>query len=122
MINEPLYSDEKSALNQSIYRDFFRRWWWLILLILVISGFLINYFSAHRAHEKPAFPVVSAIAHHKKVPIYISALGNVTPTYTVTVKTQINGLLMKVHFKEGQWVHEGDLLADIDQRPLLAQL
>jgi multidrug efflux system membrane fusion protein len=47
----------------------------------------------------------------------LRALGAVTPLTTVTVTTQINGLLMSVGFKEGQLVHKGDFLAQIDPRP-----
>jgi multidrug efflux system membrane fusion protein len=49
--------------------------------------------------------------------LVIDALGTVTPLATVTVQTQINGMLMKVGFKEGQLVHSGDFLAQIDPRP-----
>ena len=49
--------------------------------------------------------------------LVIDALGTVTPLATVTVQTQINGVLMKVGFKEGQLVHTGDFLAQIDPRP-----
>jgi multidrug efflux system membrane fusion protein len=49
--------------------------------------------------------------------LVIDALGTVTPLATVTVQTQINGVLMKVGFKEGQLVHAGDFLAQIDPRP-----
>lgn len=66
--------------------------------------------------------MVLAVVHTKDVPLYIPALGNVIATYTITVKTQINGLLMRVLYKEGQVVKKGDLLAEIDERPLLAQL
>src|SRR6202167_2661732 len=47
----------------------------------------------------------------------LRALGAVTPLTTVTVTTQINGLLMSVGFKEGQLVHKGQFLAQIDPRP-----
>jgi multidrug efflux system membrane fusion protein len=49
--------------------------------------------------------------------LIIDALGTVTPLATVTVQTQINGVLVKVGFKEGQLVHTGDFLAQIDPRP-----
>ena len=49
--------------------------------------------------------------------LVVDALGTVTPLATVTVQTQINGVLMKVGFKEGQLVHSGDFLAQIDPRP-----
>jgi membrane fusion protein, multidrug efflux system len=51
------------------------------------------------------------------VRLIIDALGTVTPLATVTVQTQINGVLVKVGFKEGQLVHTGDFLAQIDPRP-----
>lgn len=51
------------------------------------------------------------------MPVLLSALGTVTPTATVTVKTQIAGQLMSVGFTEGQMVHKGDFLAQVDPRP-----
>jgi multidrug efflux system membrane fusion protein len=59
------------------------------------------------------------VARIRKGDIHISlrALGAVTPLATVTVSTQINGLLMSVGFKEGQLVHKGQFLAQIDPRP-----
>jgi len=58
-----------------------------------------------------------ASIHRGDVRILMNALGAVTPLTTVTVNTQISGLLMKVGFKEGQLVHKGDFLAQIDPRP-----
>jgi multidrug efflux system membrane fusion protein len=56
------------------------------------------------------------------LPIELNALGTVTPVATVTVQSQISGLLMEVGFKEGQLVHKGDFLAQIDPRPYQAAL
>jgi multidrug efflux system membrane fusion protein len=49
--------------------------------------------------------------------VYINALGTVTPVYTVTITSRVAGQLMEVHYREGQIVHKGDLLAVIDPRP-----
>jgi len=62
-------------------------------------------------------PVVVAKATLKAVPVYQNGLGNVTAYYTVVVKSRVNGQLMKVDFKEGDLVKEGQILAEIDPRP-----
>jgi multidrug efflux system membrane fusion protein len=54
--------------------------------------------------------------------IYVDALGTVTPTYTVTIYSQITGRVMAVHYREGQMVRKGDPLIDIDPRPYQAML
>jgi multidrug efflux system membrane fusion protein len=96
----------------------------LSILLLVLIGLLWFYF----ANKKPKtntvkpIPIVAAVSTSQDVPIYLPALGTVTPVYTVTIQTQINGLLMKVLFKEGDLVKEGQLLAQIDQRPYEALL
>jgi membrane fusion protein, multidrug efflux system len=56
------------------------------------------------------------------VPIWISALGTATPRNLVTVRTRVDGELMKLHFREGQMVTQGQLLAEIDPRPYQVQL
>jgi multidrug efflux system membrane fusion protein len=62
-------------------------------------------------------PVGIAAAAKGDVPVVIRALGTVAPLHTVNVKTQITGQLIKVEFKEGQMVKQGDLLAVVDPRP-----
>ena len=69
-----------------------------------------------------AVPVVAAKARKGDVGVYITGLGSVTPIYTVTVKSRVDGQLMKVHYNEGDLVHEGDLLVEIDPRPFQVQL
>ena len=67
-------------------------------------------------------PVGIAAAEKGDIPITLEGLGTVTPLATVTVKTQINGQLTQIAFKEGQLVKKGDFLAQIDPRIYQAQL
>jgi multidrug efflux system membrane fusion protein len=69
-----------------------------------------------------AVPVVAALASKGDIGVYFTGLGAVTPIYTVTVKSQIAGYLMQVLYKEGQIVHKGDALAEIDPRPYQVML
>jgi multidrug efflux system membrane fusion protein len=62
-------------------------------------------------------PVGIAAAAKGEIPVVIRALGTVTPLQTVNVKTQITGQLLRVDFKEGQMVKQGDMLALVDPRP-----
>ncbi len=65
-----------------------------------------------------AAPVVVGKAHKKIVPILIDAIGAVEPIRSATIRSQITGVLLKIDIKEGQDVKEGDLLFEIDPRPL----
>jgi multidrug efflux system membrane fusion protein len=69
-----------------------------------------------------AVPVKLATAAKQDVPIYLRSLGTVTAYNTVTVKSQVGGVLVKVNFTEGQKVRAGDVLAQIDPRPFQVAL
>lgn len=108
---------KRTPLNQ-------RRSFWAILLIVVVIAALVKKHYTSTTVRSPVKPVFITLATAKSanVPVYLVALGAVTPTYTVTVQTQINGTLMQVFYKEGQMVKAGTLLAQIDPRLYEAQL
>lgn len=104
--------------------------WWIWVLVFAVIGYgcyrLYRFetakseaLSAKRgAATRPrSTPVVVATAHTGDMPVYLQGLGTVTAYNTVTVKTRIDGQLINVAFREGQFVNKGDLLAEIDPRP-----
>jgi multidrug efflux system membrane fusion protein len=70
----------------------------------------------------PAVPVVARTVHQGDVPIYLHGVGTVIAYNNVIVRSQITGQIVKIAFNQGQTVHRGDLLAQIDPRPYQAQL
>ena len=78
--------------------------------------------AAQAAPAVRAIPVGAVTAKKGDMNVYIVGLGAVTPVYTVTIKSRVDGQLMEVLFKEGQMVKKDDLLATIDPRPYQAQL
>jgi multidrug efflux system membrane fusion protein len=107
-----------------------RRWGMVGLCLLVVAaiGYAIWFFPAakppankHDAAGQP-IPVLTAAAAIKDVPIYLDGLGTVQAFYTVTMKAMVDGPLVSINFKEGQDVHKGDVLAQIDPRTYQAAL
>jgi multidrug efflux system membrane fusion protein len=64
---------------------------------------------------------MTSIAKRGSIGVYLEAIGTVTPVYTSSITAQVNGLVSAVHYVEGQIVHKGDPLIDIDPRPFQAQ-
>jgi multidrug efflux system membrane fusion protein len=67
-------------------------------------------------------PVVVTSVTRSSIPNYLNGLGNVTAFYTVTVKSRVDGQYMKADFSEGDFVKQGQVLAELDPRPFQAQL
>jgi multidrug efflux system membrane fusion protein len=103
---------------------------WIVPLVLLVAAIAWVSFRPQPATQgrpgRPggeiAMPVGTAVAEKGDIPLTFNALGTVTPLTTVTVRTQISGYLMQIAFQEGQLVHAGDFLAQIDPRPYQAQL
>ena len=66
--------------------------------------------------------ITAATARKGDIGVYLDAIGTVTPVYTDLITSQVNGLVTAVHYSEGQLVHKGDPLIDIDPRPYRATL
>jgi multidrug efflux system membrane fusion protein len=111
-----------------------RRWpWFAALLLALILGYILWPKSSQSATASSTkagpggrgsapTPVVVARATTGDIGVYVIGLGAVTPINTVSIKSRVDGQLMSVHFKEGDLVHQGDLLIEIDPRPYEAAL
>jgi multidrug efflux system membrane fusion protein len=99
--------------------------WILLLLVLVLAVVLIwrHLAAAKKVAPAPAkITITSATAKKGDIGVYLDAIGTVTPVYTDSITSQVNGLVTAVHFKEGQLVGKGDPLIDIDSRTYRANL
>ena len=100
-----------------------------VLVLVLLTGLLVAYIQHKQldaagpgAGQNGPVAVAVATATIGEIPIKIPALGTVTPVATVTVRTQVSGVLQRILFTEGQVVAKGDPLARIDPRPFEAAL
>ncbi len=101
------------------------RWWvWLLIALVLVAGIIIWQRRGSTPQAKTtgdpaarAIVVSTATAKQGSIGINIDALGTVTPVYTVTVTSRVQGEIMKVNYREGQMVRKGDSLLEIDPRP-----
>ena len=109
------------------------RRWQILLVTLIAAGAAGLWVSVERDHvppaasaappaDTPAVPITEGRAETRDVPIWLSGIGSVQPLNAVTVKVRVDGQLERVAFTEGEDVHKGDALAQIDPRSFRAQL
>ena len=99
--------------------------WSLFLLVCAIALWLIlrHHEDAKKVAPAPVkITVTTATAQKGNIGVYLSAIGTVTPVYSDSITSQVDGLIVAVHYQEGQRVRKGDPLIDIDSRPYRATL
>jgi multidrug efflux system membrane fusion protein len=106
-----------------------KTWVWLIILVVILAAGYFMYrqyqamqvADAARRNQRPrSVPVTIAKAQTSDMPVYVEALGTVTPIYTDTITSRVQGAITNIYYREGQMVHKGDPLIDIDPRPYQA--
>ncbi|MGB8683470.1 MAG: efflux RND transporter periplasmic adaptor subunit [Candidatus Binatus sp.] len=98
-------------------------WGALILVVVLVFWLVLHLMGAKKAAPAPKkITVTSATATKGDIGVYLDAIGTVTPVYTASITSQVTGLIVAVHYKEGQRVAQGDPLVDIDPRPFRATL
>src|SRR5271169_2689920 len=117
-----------------------RAWPWVLLILVVALGVGYYFFwprnsgtpagtptasgggKAGRGGGTGALPVVATKVHKGDIGVYVTGLGAVTPIYTVSVRSRVDGELMKVSYNEGDLVQKDATLVEIDPRPYQVQL
>ena len=106
-------------------------WIVAIIVVAIVVGLILSRSSSKKAAAAKAakaqaanrsIPVTAASTRIGDIGVYLTGLGTVTAINTVTVHSRVDGQLIRVAFQEGQLVHAGDLLAQIDPRPFQVQL
>jgi multidrug efflux system membrane fusion protein len=124
----PAHASEDASSTKSGYRK-----WIVLLVVALIVGVIVwRILESKKADQATAqkaaaaanrpVPVQFVPVQVKTVPVFLSALGTVTAYNTVTLQARVSGQLLSVNFTEGQNVHKGQLLLQIDPRPYQAAL
>src|SRR6266545_1676442 len=106
---------------------------WLLLLAALGYGAFRYYQTTRQKQEsaaeaqaarvaRRAVPVAGVPVRRGELPVYVRGLGSAAAFNTVQVKSRVDGQLIAIHFNEGQFVKEGQLIAEIDPRPFQVQL
>lgn len=128
--NAPPEQSPKSAFEVGTEKR--HHWWiWVVLVVLILAAAYWMYHQhqatlqaaqARAAQANRAVPVTTTTVRTGNIGVYQEGLGIVTPLATVTVTSRVQGEIIQIHYREGQMVHKGDPLIDIDPRPYQAQL
>jgi|SRR5580704_4800632 len=106
-------------------------WVWIVVILVLAIGGLTYYrkqqAAAQAAKAKAAaanrsVPITTATVRQGPIGVYINALGTVTPVYTATITSRVDGQIVSVNYREGQMVRKGDVLIQVDPRPYQAAL
>ena len=130
----PIGSDHQLVGNVPPPRPRHKGAWailWIVLLVVLVLGIYLIWHrqedakkaaAAAAAKAKAGIPVTTVTAQKGDIGVYLEAIGTVTPVYSDSITSQVNGLVLAVHYTEGQIVRKGDPLIDIDSRTYSANL
>ncbi|MGD0759901.1 MAG: efflux RND transporter periplasmic adaptor subunit [Candidatus Sulfotelmatobacter sp.] len=98
-----------------------------IILLLILALVVVMLWRHHETAKKPKpappkINITTATATKGNIGVYLDEIGTVTPVYTDSITSQVDGLVISVHYTEGQVVRKGDPLIDIDSRQYRANL
>lgn len=104
----------------------------VVVILLIVAGVAVVIYRRHGPTQTGAtagrhgaggpVPITTAVAKTGNIGVYLQAIGTVTPVYTNSITSQVNGTITAVHYTEGQIVKKGDPLIDIDDSPYRATL
>jgi multidrug efflux system membrane fusion protein len=92
------------------------------LIVVLLHERSVSAAAALAQHAPAGITVTSVTARTGDIGVYLDSIGTVTPVYTDSITSQVTGLIVAVHYQEGQLVEKGDPLVDIDDRPYHATL